>query len=131
MEILSISIDSESLGKLDSVQKRLGFKSRSKLLRTAILSLLKDYETLESLSGNVESVFVLTYPETKKNNVFDMLHQFDSDIKTEMHHHHSNTGIDIIKLETTAENTRRFFNESKRNRSITSVVYSIVSSSNA
>ena len=38
MEILSISIDDETKKRLGEIQKRLGFKSRSKLLRDAVLA---------------------------------------------------------------------------------------------
>lgn len=73
MEILSISIDKEALAQLNAIQKKLGFKSRSKMLRNAVFNMLKDYEALDSLKGDVESVFVLTYKEPEKNHVSDTL----------------------------------------------------------
>ena len=68
MAILSISIDDETLKRLNSIQHILGFKSRSKLLRNAVLDALKEYEKLESLTGNVQSVFVLTYKKREKGH---------------------------------------------------------------
>ncbi len=127
LEILSISIDKNALQKLNAVQKKLGFKSRSKMLRSAILSLLKDYDALESLSGTVESVFVISYSESEKNHVSDMLHRFEGTIKTELHQHHSGTCIDILNLYTSAERTREFFSAAKKNKCIYSVTYSIIS----
>ena len=127
MEILSISIDKEELRQLELAQRRLGFKSRSKMLRSALQSLMKDYERLEALKGNVESVFVLTYPDTQKNNVSDILHRFEDDINSEMHHHHSGTCIDVLTLHTTAEVTRKFFSAVKSSKAISSVTCSVVS----
>lgn len=126
MKILSISIDSEALKQLDEAQKKLGFKSRSKMLRNAVLGMLKDYEGMESLKGNVESVFVLTYKESEKNHVSDMLHHFEDSIKTELHQHNSGTCIDILNLNSTAEKTREFFSTAKRNNHIYSVTCSII-----
>ncbi len=126
MEILSISIDKEALKQLVQVQKRLGYKSRSKMLRSAVMSLVKDYEVLESLHGNVESIFVLAYKDTEKNNVSDLIHKFKDAIETDVHHHHPGTGIDILTLHTTAGRTREFFSLMKRNKSIYSVNYFIV-----
>ena len=126
MEILSISIDKEALKKLEEVQKRLGFKSRSKMLRSAILSMLKDYDALEALTGNAECVFVLTYKDSEKNNVSNILHKFEEIIETEMHHHHSGTCIDILNVSTTANNVRELFSALKRAKSIYSVTYSII-----
>lgn len=127
MEILSISMDKKELKCLAEVQKKLGYKSRSKMLRSALQSLTEEYESINSLKGSVESVFVLTYPDTKKNNVSDVLHRFEDNIKSEMHHHHSGTCIDILNLETTADVTKRFFTAVKSSKAINSVTYSIVS----
>lgn len=127
MEILSISMDKADLKRLEDVQRKLGYKSRSKMLRSALQSLIEEYDTVNALKGNVESVFVLTYADTKKNKVSDMLHRFEDTIKSEMHHHHSGTCIDILDLETTAKVTKRFFSAVKANKAINSVAYSIVS----
>lgn len=127
LEILSISIDKEALRQLEEVQKKLGFRSRSKMLRNAILSLIKDYEGLESLTGHVESVFVLTYNKSEKNHVSDIVHKFEDIIKTELHqHHHPGTGVDIMTLDTTAEMTRKFFNTVRKSKCIYSVTYAII-----
>ncbi|HVA82777.1 MAG TPA: ribbon-helix-helix protein, CopG family [Candidatus Aquilonibacter sp.] len=126
MEILSISIDKEALRQIERVQKRLGFKSRSKMLRNAVLSMLKDYEALESLRGNVESVFILTYSESEKNHVSDLLHRFEDSIKTEMHQHNSGTCVDILNTNASAVKTRELFGVLKKNKCIYSVTYTLV-----
>ena len=125
-----MSMDKEELRQIGRIQKRLGYKSRSKMLRSAFQSLVKDYVGLEGLKGNVESVFVLAYPDSQKNNVSNILHKFEDTIKTEMHHHHQGTCIDILNLETGANTTRRFFSTVKSSKAISSVTYSIVSEKN-
>lgn len=97
------------------------------MLRSALQSLAKDYAGLEDLSGNVESVFVLTYPDSKKNKVSNLLHGFEDTIRTEMHHHHHGTCIDILNLETDAKTTKTFFGAVKSSKAIRSVTYSVVS----
>ena len=127
MDIISISIDKDTLKKLNDIQRNLRFRSRSKMLRNAISSLLKDYEGMDSLAGHVESVFVLAYSESQKNHVSDLVHNFDDTIKTELHqHHHSGTCVDIINLDTTAQKTRDFFSAVKKSKFIYSVTYAIV-----
>ncbi len=96
------------------------------MLRNAVLSMLKDYEGLESLKGNVESVFVLTYKESEKNHVSDMLHKFEDAIKTELHQHHSGTCIDILNINANANKTREFFSVLKRNKCVYSVSCTII-----
>ncbi|MDE1871456.1 MAG: ribbon-helix-helix protein, CopG family [Candidatus Micrarchaeota archaeon] len=126
MEILSISIDRESLMRLNGIQRKLGFRSRSKMLRSALQSLIKDYEKLESLQGNVESVFVLTYADGEKNYVSDMLHMFERDISSAMHHHHASTCVDILSMHASADTTRKLFGAAKSSRSIKSVTCTVV-----
>lgn len=126
MEILSISIDDETLKRLNEIQKSLGFKSRSKMLRSAVLGMAKDYEILEKLKGEVESVFVLTYNESEKNNVSDQLHKFESAIKTELHQHNSHTCIDVLNIHSDSKKISEIFSTLKRNKSIYSVTYVII-----
>lgn len=127
MEVLSISMNKEDLARLGRLQKRLGFRSRSKMLRTAIMSLVKDYEGLESLSGGVESVFVLSYGESDRNRVSDLLHGFKGAIKAELHQHDRGTCVDVLSIHAAAAKTRELFGALKRNRHIHSVTYSVVS----
>lgn len=131
MEILSISIDDETRKRLAEIQKRLGFKSRSKLLRDAVQSLVKDYEALEGLKGTIEIVFVLSYKESEKNHVSNTLHEFKENIKSELHQHGSESCIDVLNVSAEASKVRKMFAVLKKNRCIYSVVYSVVSVSKA
>lgn len=126
LEILSISIDNEALKRLNEIQKMLGFKSRSKMLRNAILGMAKEYEVLETLKGRVESVFVMTYSDSKKNNVSDILHEFEDAIKTELHQHNSGTCIDVLNINADAKTVRKIFSALKRSKSVNSVTYTII-----
>lgn len=126
LEILSISIDDNTLKQLKEIQKSLGFKSRSKMLRSAIFSMVKDYEVLDSLKGNIESVFILTYPESEKNNVSDILHKFEDDIKTELHQHNSGTCIDVLNINADAKKVREMFGVLKKSKSIYSATYVVI-----
>jgi metal-responsive CopG/Arc/MetJ family transcriptional regulator len=127
MEILSISIDRKDLRQLKEAQARLGFKSRSKMLRSAMLSLIHDYGKLESLKGEVESVFVLTYKEREKNKVSDLLHGFKDAVRTELHQHHSGTCVDVLGINTTAKKTRELFGTLRQSKCVHSITYSIIS----
>ncbi len=121
-----MSIGKKDLEELKKVQKLTGFKSRSKMLRSAIQSLAKDYERIDTLKGNVEMMFVLTYPDTKRGKVSDALHKFEDDVSIGMHHHHPGVCVDILILHSSAERARRFFNIIKKCKSIKSVTYIVV-----
>jgi metal-responsive CopG/Arc/MetJ family transcriptional regulator len=129
MEILSISIDREALERLNGIQKRLGFKSRSKLFRNAVLDMLKDYEALDALSGRAESIFVITYPESESNHVSSLLHRFKRVVRSEIHQHNSNVCFDILDIDADAKDVRALFGVLKKTKCIYSVTYSLIPAS--
>lgn len=126
MEILSISIEKSALKRLNEMQGKLGFKSRSKMLQAAVQSMLKDYERLESLKGRVEILFVLTYKESERNHVSNILHGFKDTIRTEMHQHGGGIGIDIFNISADALDIAKVFKELKKSKCIYSVNYYIL-----
>ena len=126
MKILSISIDEKTLVQLNNIQKTLGFKSRSKLLRSAILGITKEYQNLDSLSGEVECIFVITYTENEKNHVSDLIHNFKGIINTEMHHHSYGMGVDILIVTSSPAEAKTLLSTMKKSKCIYSVTYSII-----
>ncbi|MGC8479832.1 MAG: CopG family ribbon-helix-helix protein [Candidatus Micrarchaeia archaeon] len=126
MEILSLSIDDKTLEKLNETQRLLKFKSRSKLLRTAIMNITIDYNEINTASGNIECVFVLTYKENEKNHVSDLVHKYKDIIKTEVHHHSYGSGVDIIISSSDADNIRKMFSSLRASKCIYSVSYSLL-----
>lgn len=119
-------MDKKTLNQLEQMQKKLGFKSRSKMLRSAMQSLSKDYEGMDGLRGDVESVFVVTYPYRQKNRVSDLLRGFEDVMRADLHHLHRGTCIDIFNLETDAKTTRKFYGMMKSSKAVHSVSYSVV-----
>lgn len=126
LEILSVSIDDETLGQLKEIQKKLGFKSRSKLLRIAIQGIMKDYQELDSHSGSIECVFMVMYDEEEKNHVSDIIHRFKKMINTEVHHHSFGRELEILIMRGDAKEVGRFFTTVKKSKCIYSVNYSII-----
>lgn len=126
MKILSISIDKNALSMLENARKRLGYKSRSKMLRDAVSVMLEEQKELDSLKGNVESVLILTYNESEKNHVSDLLHKFEDIIKTDLHQHNLGTCVEILNAYATADKTRMLIGALKRKKCIYSLTYTIV-----
>jgi metal-responsive CopG/Arc/MetJ family transcriptional regulator len=126
MEIISISLDKDTLAELDRTQASLGFKSRSKLLRATINSLLNEYRIMESLKGHVDSVFVVTYKESEKHRVSDLLHKFEDCIKTDVHQHHVGLCLEVLILCAEAERVRELFGTLKKDKGVRSVSCSVL-----
>ena len=119
-------MDRKDLDDLNRIQLLTGFKSRSKMFRSALQSLENDYIRIGALNGNVEIVFAITYPDGKRRDVSDILHGFENDISMSLHHHHTGTCVEILSLHTTANVAKRFFDAVKRCKSIKTVTYIVI-----
>ncbi|MFH0737591.1 MAG: hypothetical protein V1827_03470 [Candidatus Micrarchaeota archaeon] len=126
MEIISISIDKETRQELDRIQETLGFKSRSKLLRATIGSLLNEYRLMEALKGHTDSVFILTYKENEKHRISDLLHDFEDCIKTVVHQHHVGICLEVLIVCAEAGRIRELFKILKRDKGVRSVACSVL-----
>ena len=126
MEIISISVDDKTLEDLNKMQKLLGFKSRSKLLRSTLNSLVSEYKMVEGLKGHIDAVYLLTYTETEKHRISDMLHKFDDSIKTLIHQHHLGVCLEILIVCAEAEKIRNLFSILKRDKGVKSVSCSVL-----
>lgn len=126
MDIVSISLDNQTLNELNSVQKRLGFKSRSKLIRATIGSLLNEYKVLDSIQGHCDAVFTITYKTHDKSCLSDVLKRFEHIISTEIHQHHENMCLRILITCGDAKQIKELFSYIKREKGIGSVQISIL-----
>jgi len=126
MEIISISLDKETLSELEKTQTQLGFGSRSKLLRAAIGSLLNEYRLIENRRGHTDAVFTLTYREADKDRISDVLHRFDDCIKTTIHQHHVGICLEILVVCADAARQRELFSLLKKGRGVRSVSCSVL-----
>jgi metal-responsive CopG/Arc/MetJ family transcriptional regulator len=126
MEIISISLDKETKEELDRIQESLGFKSRSKLLRATIGSLMNEYRMLESLKGHVDSVFVITYREGDKHHISDLLHDYEDSIKTVIHQHHVGICLEVLIICADAKDVRKLFGVLKKEKGVRSLSCSVL-----
>ncbi len=126
MEIISISLDKETLAELDRIQEQLGFRSRSRLIRATAASLLNEYRALESLKGHTDAVFMVTYRSAEKHGISDILHDFEESIKTVIHQHHVGMCLEVLIVCAEAERIRELFSMLKKDRGVRSVSCSVL-----
>ncbi|MFH1393843.1 MAG: hypothetical protein ABII71_04000 [Candidatus Micrarchaeota archaeon] len=126
MEIISISIDKGTLNDLNNTQEKLGFKSRSKLLRATISSLLNEYSVLDGLSGHCDVVFTVTFEQHSGGGFGRIMNEFEGIIRTEIHQHHAKTCLRVIIVCGDARKVRDFFVALKNEKGAKSVAYSVL-----
>jgi metal-responsive CopG/Arc/MetJ family transcriptional regulator len=126
MEIISVSMDAEQLAELDSLREKLGFGSRSKLLRATVDSLLNEYNALESRQGHCDAVFTVTHRTHGSEGLSSLLTEFDDAIVTELHQHHKDMCLRVLIACADAERIRELFSHIKRSRGVKSVQVSVL-----
>ncbi|RLG19220.1 hypothetical protein DRN67_03300, partial [Candidatus Micrarchaeota archaeon] len=98
MEIISVSLEAEDVKKVREIMESLGIKSRSKLIRASLDSLVKEYEVLSELEGSQTVVFMIS-KKNGKSDVSKIMHEFQGVIKTNIHHHSPKGCLDILITE--------------------------------
>jgi metal-responsive CopG/Arc/MetJ family transcriptional regulator len=126
MEIISISIDRDTLDELDHIQDKLGFKSRSRLLRATINSLLNEYRVLEGMKGHCDVVFTVAHRHHEGEWLSRIMKNFEDVIRTEVHQHHAGTCLRILIACGEAERMRMLFTSLKKEKGAQSVNCSIL-----
>ena len=86
MAIISISIDGDLLGKIDSLQKEFDFSGRSDLFRAAIANLENELRQKQNLTGTIDAVLIIVH-SGQTQEVSKIIHKYSSLVKTQMHGH--------------------------------------------
>ena len=86
-DIISVSLNDETLRELDSLQKSLGFSGRSETIRAAIRLLSADSKERTRLKGAITAVLIVIANEEHSAAITDISHDFQKLIKTQLHNH--------------------------------------------
>jgi len=121
MEIISVSMDRNTLDELNKTQEKLGFKSRSKLVRAGMDSLVNEFKALDLLRGHNDIVFTVVYRHKDKDRFGDVMEKFDDVITTEIHQHRNGNCVRILVTSGNAKRLMELFKMIKSKKEIISV----------
>lgn len=112
MEIISLSLDEETLEKIDSIQEEASFNGRSELIRTAIENLHQEVEDNQSLEGELNAVVVVRHPHKKEQAIGKISHDFDDIVNTQLHSKLDGENcLEVFHTNGKAEEVIGFYNE--------------------
>lgn len=126
MTIISVSLDNESTGLLESLKNDLGFRSKSKLIRAALVSLEKEAKGLERLSGLCNGVLTITYEGHEAGGMKELVERFEELIKTELHQHSGGNCIRVLMVRGEGKQIRELFAAIKIKKGVKSVSVNLV-----
>lgn len=90
MSVVSVSIPSNILSKLESVKDEEGYGSRSEIIRESIRNYLDDYYLRKTLSGDLNGFISIMYDvedKTCSDKISKLHHENDKLVKGALHHH--------------------------------------------
>ena len=130
MSIVSISLTSELLKRLDKFVKERGYSSRSEAIRDAIRDLLSEYEISKFERGKVTAT-ITVISEHKRHNINEKLtrlrHEHDEIISGNMHIHlGKNYCLEIFITEGDSDDILNFISRIRAIRGIQQVKYTMV-----
>ena len=130
MPIVSISLTSKLLKKLDRFMKERGYSSRSEAIRDAIRDFLSEYELDRFRKGKVTAT-ITVISEHERHNANERLmrlrHEHDEIISGNMHIHLGKTYcLEIFITEGEIEDIMIFISKIRAMRGIHQVKYTMV-----
>lgn len=125
MEIISVSIDKGTLDELERIKGQLGFRSRSRLMRAGMESLLNEFRVLEGAKGHCDAVLTVTHRHDG-SGLGDIMGRHESIIRTEIHQHHAGTCLRILIACGEAKELRNLFLDLKKEKGVRLVSCSLL-----
>lgn len=111
MEIISLSLDEETLDKIDEIQEEASFTGRSELIRKAVENLHQEVQENQRLEGNLNAVVIARHPHRKEQEIAEIAHEFNSVITTQLHSKlDGDNCLEVFHTNGVAEEVIDFFN---------------------
>jgi len=130
LPIVSISLSSELLKKLDVFMRERGYSSRSEVIRDAIRDLLSEFELSRLERGKVTATITVisAYERHDVNErLMRLRHEHDEIVSADMHIHlGKNYCLEVFIMEGEAEKVLEFISRIRAMRGIQQVKYTMV-----
>lgn len=112
MEIISLSLDEETLEKIDEIQENTAFNGRSELFRKAIENLHEQTDKNDRLDGHLNAVIVSRHSHQQEQGIAEISHRHDDVITTQLHSKLDNQKcLEIFHTDGAAKKVIDFFND--------------------
>ncbi|MFB6116285.1 MAG: CopG family ribbon-helix-helix protein [Candidatus Nanosalina sp.] len=122
MEVISLSIDDETLDKIEEINKSASFNGRSELIRKAIENLHQETTDREKLEGELNAVIIARHSHTKEQRIAEISHEFDDVLTTQLHSKLNNDKcLEVFHTDGPADQVIEFYNRLEGSKNTESV----------
>ena len=128
MSIISLSIPTNLLEKVDSYVQEQGFANRSEIIRQALRAYISESRKLSELQGKLTATITLIYKsEARTGQIADIQHEYSNAIATFLHTHvEQGYCIEIIVAKGEAETIKALITALKANKQISEVKVTVL-----
>lgn len=122
MEVISLSIDDETLDKIEEIRESSSFNGRSELIRKAIENLHQETSDRQELEGDLNAVIIARHSHSKEQKIAEISHEFDDILTTQLHSKLSNDKcLEVFHTDGTADRVIDFYNRLEGSKDTESV----------
>jgi CopG family nickel-responsive transcriptional regulator len=123
MGIISLSIPSNLLEKVDLYIKEQGFANRSEIIRQALRAYISEGKRLSELKGKTTATITIIYQKgARTGQIADVQHSYGNIVSTFLHTHiEEGYCIEIIVVKGDAQVMKAFIAALKANKQISEV----------
>lgn len=126
-EIISMSMDEQSLQELDKLQKEQGFSGRSETIRQCIQLFANEQKQSRKLTGEIDGVVLVVHADEHTETVSQTRHAFQHIIKTQIHNHLENhMCLELFIVKGPAETVKKLTKTLQQSKKVTLVKLLVV-----
>ena len=130
MPVVSISLNSNLLRKLDEFSESRGYSSRSEVIRDAVRSFLSEYTISELREGMVTATITVMNSYGKSDveeRLMKLRHDYDETVTGNMHLHiDRDYCLEVFIVEGDIERVREFIGKIRAIRGVEHVKYTVL-----
>jgi CopG family nickel-responsive transcriptional regulator len=124
MRTMNISLPGDMVDTIDSLVARMGYASRSEVVRGALRDFLMEKELLSKLAGQALAVVAITFDADDggvAEAVNKLQHRYENLVIIMIHNHIGKTCLEVILARGEMERVRRFSEELEATRGVEKV----------
>jgi CopG family nickel-responsive transcriptional regulator len=113
IEILSFSIPPSLVKETDSILKKMGYSSRSEIIRDALRSFIHEKKELDEMEGFLEGTVNIYHEQSADRLLSEVRHRNSKLVKSYMHAHfqHTDKCLDILVVSGKVDEIRNLLYE--------------------
>jgi CopG family transcriptional regulator, nickel-responsive regulator len=116
MSIVSVSLNEDVIKEIAELERELGFRGRSEVVRAGVRVLAAEEREKIRLKGRINAVLIVVHGRAQEDAVNKTKHDFEDVIETQVHSHLKDEKcLEVFVLDGDAERVKRLVKTLQKN----------------